>query len=76
MIKSAAITAESEEIMNSKFKQTAKRLLSGFIATATAVTMCFPKSPQWQRISDAIPTPCLRVHPPRERLRRPHRISV
>ena len=39
MIKSAAITAESEEIMNSKFKQTAKRLLSGFIATATAVTM-------------------------------------
>ena len=33
------ITAESEEIMNSKFKQTAKRLLSGFIATATAVTI-------------------------------------
>lgn len=75
MIKSAAITAESEEIMNSKFKQTAKRLLSGFIATATAVTM-LPEIPQWQRISDAIPTPCLRVHPPRERLRRPHRISV
>ncbi len=41
MIKSAAVTAESEEILSSKFKQTAKRLLSGFVATVTAITM-FP----------------------------------
>lgn len=38
MIKPADITAESEEIMNSKFKQTAKRLISGFVAATTAIT--------------------------------------
>ena len=39
LIKIAAITAESEEIMNSKFKQTVKRLISGLVAAATAITM-------------------------------------
>ena len=39
LIKLANITAESEEIMNSNFKQTAKRFISGLIATATAITM-------------------------------------
>lgn len=38
-MKSTAITAESEEMMNSKFKQTAKRLLATFVAAATAVAM-------------------------------------
>lgn len=39
LIKIAAMTAESEEIMNSKFKQTVKRLISGLVAAATAITM-------------------------------------
>lgn len=38
LIKLADITAESEKIMNSKFKQIAKRLISGFMAAATAIT--------------------------------------
>lgn len=38
LIKPADITAESEEIMNSKFRQTAKRLISGFMAATTAIT--------------------------------------
>ncbi len=33
------MTAESEKIMNSKFKQTAKKLLSGFVAAAIAIPM-------------------------------------
>lgn len=39
LIKPADIIAEGEEIMNSKFKQTAKRFISGLIAAATAITM-------------------------------------
>lgn len=39
LIKPADITAENEEIMNSKFKQTAKRLISSLVAAATAITM-------------------------------------
>lgn len=38
LIKIAAMTAESEEIMNNKFKQTAKRLISGFVAATIAIT--------------------------------------
>lgn len=37
-MKLSDITAESEEVMNSKFKQTAKRLISGLVAAATAIT--------------------------------------
>lgn len=38
------LSAESEKRMNSKFKQTAKRLISGFVAAATAITI-FPAIP-------------------------------
>lgn len=39
LIKRSDITAESEEVMNSKFKQTANKLISGLVAVATAITM-------------------------------------
>lgn len=38
LIKPADITAEGEEIMKGKFKQTAKRFIAGFVAATTAVT--------------------------------------
>lgn len=44
MIKSAAITVESEETMNRKLKQAAKRLISGFVAAATVIIM-LPQMP-------------------------------
>lgn len=44
LIKLADITAESEEIMNSKFKQKAQRLISGLVAAAMAITM-LPQMP-------------------------------